>query len=224
MTLNWIYFIGYFNLMLICSFFMSRCARYFYTYNKTIRKFSILDLQFPATPQSLKNLIEGIGLLEGVSKKVFNALRLQLIIDFFFMPGAYLSILFLCLKTASKSGPVGEVFFLVLAYAQLIAWFCDFVENVYLLFKIHAPDEMSKWFFNVYKVLEIAKWGLSSFGLFCSLSALLYFWLRGFFYVEHTIYLLVLIVEIVIFILANKLMNKPVLIEKLKKEGLSYHL
>ena len=93
---GWIWFCIAFSVMLTTVFIMNLQSRKFYTQDIVLRKFSIIDLEFPASAQELVNIIKGIYALPGgQSQRTLRSLRGQLYVDFLFMPAAYIGI-FIC--------------------------------------------------------------------------------------------------------------------------------
>ncbi|SKD09207.1 hypothetical protein SAMN05660461_5090 [Chitinophaga ginsengisegetis] len=192
-------------LLLLTAFIMLRQARHFYLLDVVVRKFSIIDLQFPASSKEIPELIKGIYALPAPQRsRTLSALRGQLWVDFLFMPALYGSIFLLCIQVADKMTPAGEIFFECLAWLQLIAWLFDAMENGYLLNKI-KPDvtpstpEVHK----AYQQMVFAKWILLLTGIVCALSALLFFWVSGKYETRSLHYLLILVGEGIVFVIAE---------------------
>lgn len=177
----WTYFFILFACMLVFSTIMDVLATRFVTVTRTQRKFTIFDLEFTATPVELATLIRGIDKLEDKtqSDRVKKALRLHLFTDFLFMLCVYPGIAMLCIKTASKMAGIGDVIFLALAVAQILAWLFDIIENLYLLNKLHKPEISTPKIHLLYKRLVMTKWGIAIAGAICSVCGLLYFWIVG---------------------------------------------
>jgi len=135
---NWQLFTISFGLMLLVSFIMLRQSRNFYTFYVTERKFSIMELEIPATYAGLIRIIKGLSMLpEPEKKKSTGSLKGQLWLDFLFMPLAYGSIFLLCWRVSAKfQSPFGQNVFFAFAVLQIIPWVCDIIENIYLLGKI----------------------------------------------------------------------------------------
>jgi hypothetical protein len=209
-NIDWNYFCIFFGAMLLISFIMSFQSTNFYTMHVVIRKFNIIDLEFPANARELVTLIRGIFLLPAkLSRKSLHALRKQLYLDFLFMPALYGSIFILCMKVSSKMSSFGHGLFAVLAWAQCIAWLCDIIEDIYLLKKIRPRTKVSKPAVHMaYMALEICKWGIALTASVCSIAAMFYFWLVGR-YSGHSIpYLLIVAAEIIVFLIAKKITSK----------------
>jgi hypothetical protein len=170
-----------FVIMVITSIVMGNLSRSFYTVDVVRRKFSIIDLELPASAKEIANVIKGIYKLKDKEcGTVIKALRKQLYVDFIFMPAAYGSIFILCMQLSWKLSSGEAEFFIILAYLQSVAWICDIVENIFLLNQIR-PDirPCGKGVFTAYRVLEAMKWGFSLLGAVCGLSSALFLWLSG---------------------------------------------
>jgi hypothetical protein len=199
-----------FAIMLLAALIMSVQGRYFFSKDVVLRKFSIMDLQFASTGQEIVNIVKGIYLLPAEkSRKVVAALRSQLYVDFVFIPAVYGGIFLLCMKVAEKmlSG-VGENFFAALAWLQIVPVFCDVFENLYLLkrLKPNAPVSDSQTHKNFQRLVAM-KWGVSLFATVCSLAALCYFWLSGFYSIDSLPYALILAAELGLFIISGKIIS-----------------
>src|SRR3954463_7106466 len=98
---NWLLFTVAFTLLLIVSLIMQKQSDNFYTQDVIVRKFSIMELEMPATSRELYNLVSGLFRLPpDESRRSLRALRGQLWLDFLFMPLAYGSIFLLCWRVA----------------------------------------------------------------------------------------------------------------------------
>lgn len=210
LDIGWIYFCIIFGVMLLISFIMSLQGENFYTMHVVVRKFSIIDLEFPASALELVTFIKGIFLLPvELSKKSLHALRGQLYLDFLFMPAAYGSTFILCMKVSMKMTSFGHGLFALLAWLQFIPFLCDIIENMYLLNKIEPQPAVSKPAVHVaYLALEILKWGTALTAVVCSIAAMSYFWLVGLYSPHSIYYLLIIAAEIIIIFIAKKLTTK----------------
>lgn len=209
---TWQLFSVLFGLLLLVSFIMTLQSRNFYTFHVTKRRFSIIELEIPATYAELVKIIKGLfELPEPESKKSVGALRGQLWIDFLFMPLAYGSIFLICWRVSVKLQSrihIGQYVFLVFAILQIIPWICDIIENIYLLKKIKeginikdtkealAEKENTH---KAYLVLEAFKWGISLTATTCAISAICYFWLTGDYSGTSFKYILIVLAEIIVF-------------------------
>ena len=206
---NWQLLSISFGLMLLVSFKMMLQSRNFYTYHVTKRKFSMMELEIPATPLELVKIIKGLfELPEDEKKKSVSALKGQLWIDFIYMPLAYGSIFLICWRVSAKlETHIGYYVFLGFAVAQIIPWLCDIIENIYLLQKIKeginvkpTGDKQHK----AYLIMEGFKWGISLTATICAISAICYFWLAGDYSVASFKYMLIIIAEVIVFALLVK--------------------
>ena len=209
-NIDWIYFCIVFGAMLLISFIMKIQSANFYTMHVVLRKFNIIDLEFPASAQELVTFIKGIFLLPPeLSKKSLHALRAQLYLDFLFMPALYGSIFLLCMKVSLKMSSFGHRLFAILAWLQCIAWLCDIIENIYLLNKIRPQPVVSKpAVHRAYLALETGKWGIALTGIVCSIAAMFYFWLVGRYSDQSIRYVLIIAAEIIVIFIAKKITAK----------------
>src|SRR3954470_4734069 len=100
---HWALFSILFGIMLLLSLIMVMQSRNFFTYDVVVRRFSIMDLELPSKSREVVNIIKGIYQLPPTQcSKTISALKGQLIVDFLFMPFAYLSIFFMCRFIADK--------------------------------------------------------------------------------------------------------------------------
>ena len=208
---NWLSFTILFGLLLIVTFIMMKQSRNFYTKDVVIRKFNIMELEMPATPTELMNIIKGLYLLPPLqSKKSISALRAQLKLDFLFMPLAYGTIFLLNWRVAHKmQSQPGYYMFLAFAFLQLVPWVCDIIENIYLLGKIKPePGMTNEKKHKNYLIMEGAKWGITLTAVVCSVSAAAYFWLTGNYSSGSFYFLLIVLVEVIIFLIAVKVFFK----------------
>ena len=96
-----------------------------------------------------------------------------------------------------------------LAFIQLVPLIYDIIENIYLLGKIRQDiKETDEKKHKQYLWMEATKWGIALTATVCSVSAVCYFWLTGNYSVTSFYYLLIILVEIVIFLIVVKLFLK----------------
>ena len=208
---SWPMFCIAFGLMLLLSFIMGWQGLHFYTKDVVVKKFSIMDLEMPATPRELVNLIRGLYKLPRTNAlKSIRSLRCQLYTDFLFMPCAYISIFIVCMLVSAKMElAAGTKVFVVLAWLQVGPWLCDIIENIYLLRKIKPkPVLSSKAFHKAYLWMEYFKWSIALVASICSIAALCYFWLARNYDPDSLYYLLVIVAEIILFIVLAKIFLK----------------
>ncbi len=207
---TWIHFCIAFGMMLFLHLIMSFQSNNFFTKHMVVRKFSILDLEFPPSAIEMVNFIKDIfSLPVAQAKKTSTALRNQLLLDFLFMPAFYGSIFILSMKVSLKMVYFGHKFFAVLAWIQFIAWLCDIIENIYLLNKIRPEPTLSNNnVFKSYEALEVLKWGIPLLTSVCSIAAISYFWLVGLYSYDSLVYLLIIAIEIIIYFAAKKVTTK----------------
>jgi hypothetical protein len=206
---NWTLFCIAFGGMLVCSLVMGWQSLRFYTWDVVVRRFSIMDLEFPATAKELVTLIKGLYRLpkKEQSQQSVRALKGQLYVDFLFMPFAYGTVFLLCMQVANKMElPAGRGVYVVLAWLQGVSWLCDIIENAYLLQKIKPePVESTTAVHKAYVRLEMIKWGIVLTGVISSIACICYFWLSGAYAAASLHYLLIVIGEIVVFVFASRL-------------------
>ncbi|GAA3969676.1 hypothetical protein [Mucilaginibacter dorajii] len=206
---TWCFFLICLAVLLSATIVMTIQSRNFVTMGQVKKEFSIFDLEFPMSGKALFHLITGIDKLpsaEGARSK--NALKGQLYVDFIYMPGVYLAIFLLCMKTATKIHGAGGYVFAVLAWLQLVAWLGDIIENVFLLLKISNPQEPSVTIFKAYQVLEFIKWGSATKGFICSCFALLFFFITGKYTIHSLNYFYWMLLELSLFGLITYLTRK----------------
>ena len=199
-----------FGLVLLFTFIKSILSFRFYTHDIVDKKFSIMDLELSATAMELQNLIKGLYKLpQPKSNKAVWALRGHLYLDFLLMPCAYGSIFILCSLVSTKmQSAIGSNIFLALAWAQLISWIFDIIENIFLLWKINPTPvpktdlARKKYLDSVHKaflLMVFLKWGIALTALICAIASISYFWLAGFYSLHTLNYLLIIIGEIIVF-------------------------
>ena len=210
LNISWIYFCITFGVAIFLHLLMGLQSNNFFTKHVVIRKFSILDFEFPPSAQELVSFIKGIfNLPDDLVNKTLKALKRQLWLDFLFMPGLYGCIFILSMKVSMKMIYFGHKLFAVLAWIQFIAWFCDIVENIYLLNKIRPePVISSPVVHKSYEILEVIKWGIPLLAAVCSIAAIFYFWLVGLYSYDSLNYIFIIIVEIIIYFILKKLTTK----------------
>lgn len=207
----WELFCTAFGLMLLFSFYMGLLSLDFYTMDVVKKKFSIMDLEVPAKPIELANLIRGLYKLPRPDAiKAIRALRWHFCFDFLFMPCAYGSVFLLCMLVSSRMElTFGGNIFTVLAWLQVIPWVCDIIENIYLLRKIKPhPRVSTKAVHKAYLIMEGVKWGIALIASICAISAVCYFWLSQNYGAHSLNYMLIAVIEIMVFLILGKLFLK----------------
>ncbi|MFY0256302.1 hypothetical protein ACDQ55_20370 [Chitinophaga sp. 30R24] len=206
-TTTWSWFCLAIAVLLLTTFIMGQLSKQFYTMHIVLRRFSIIDLEFPAFKGEIKEMVKDIYRLDPAeSQRTLWALRKHLWVDFLFMPAAYGSNFLVCMNVAGKLNCSGQTFYVALAWAQAIPWILDVIENIYLLNSLHpsvkafTPIGLKAW-----QWLEKFKWGLSLLGMVSGVSALLYFWLTGRYLTSSLPYLAILIGEVLVFIIISLL-------------------
>ncbi|MBA4168362.1 MAG: hypothetical protein H0X41_12615 [Chitinophagaceae bacterium] len=210
---GWMLFCIAVAVLLLTALVMQFFGGFFITKDVLVRNFTILDLEMASTEMEIDNTLKGIIKLEPPAvEKVIKSLKNHLYADFLFMPAAYGTIFIACMKVAWKMPEPGVIFFTLLGWIQIAAWISDIMENIYLLGKIgrlnsvYKPSYLS---FHAYQVLEIVKWGFSLLAVVCVLSALMYFWISGLYMGQSLKYLLIVVIEIVVFGGLMKVFKNP---------------
>lgn len=204
----WFWFSICFTLFLITTYIMSRKARRFY-----IKKgaenvpFSMMDLELPLTEKELVNMMQT---MPGPSKK---AVSQHLAIDYLFMLAVYPGIALLCCITANRMDHIGKWFFWLLAGLQFFSWLFDVLENIYLAKKLRNPvvNENIRPYKRFIRRVQ-AKFVLALTGSICAVFALLFYWFTSDYNTDTPWYLLVLLVELILFIIAVNTKKKKVLV------------
>jgi len=207
----WLFFCVSLAVILFTTLVMNIQEKYFFTKDVVLRKFSIKDLEFASTSTEVANIIQGMYLLPTErSTKAIKAFRLHMMVDFMFMIAVYMGIFLLCMKAADKmTSLLGEYFFSLLAWGQLVAWICDLFENRYLLNQLSADAKPATEEGHIFFQRVVAvKWILTLLGSVCALAAFFYFWVTGLYSVESLTYLLVIFIEIIIFVMAGKMISR----------------
>ncbi len=208
---GWYWFTISFGLLLLATLIMNTLSNNFYTHDVVERRFSIMDLEFAANGNEIRHLIHGMYLLEPEkSRKALRSLNWHLLVDFIFMPAVYGSIFLLCMKVSNKmTSDAGQEFFLFLAWAQILPWAIDIIENAYILSKIKASATASSLgVHKLYQFMELTKWSLALLAGMCALFALLYFWLTGNYSTDSLRFAVIIIGEIVLFFIAGSVAAK----------------
>ncbi|MEJ7739335.1 MAG: hypothetical protein WKF97_18060 [Chitinophagaceae bacterium] len=194
---TWLWFCIAFGVTLFTTLIMSLQSRFFYTVDVVVRRFTIMDLEFAANEKELENILVGInklvafkaGIVTVDKEKVSRALKGQIIVDFLlFMPAAYGGIFLLCMKVASQMGQFGQLTFSMLAWAQILAFLLDAVENVYLLHAIGNAKKKEQqpglqtsalFAYPTFRLIEALKWGIALTGAVSGLSVIFHSWVSG---------------------------------------------
>ncbi|MDQ2719182.1 MAG: hypothetical protein M3Z26_05410 [Bacteroidota bacterium] len=207
---GWMYFCIVFGAMLLISFIMNQQSKKFYTLHVFMRKFSMIDLESPASPLELATYINGIFKLpQDLSKKCLNALKGNIYLSFLFAPLAYGSVFLLCIKISMQLTSVGHYLFAILAWVQIIPLLCDIIEKIYLLKKIHPDVDPSQLSIHVaYQIIGIIKWSFTLIAIVLCISTIFYFWITGKFSDNSIHYLLITIGEIILFFILKKATSK----------------
>jgi hypothetical protein len=197
---GWAWFSIGFGLMALTGFIMHLQSKNFYTLHVFVRKFSILDLEFPVSALELATYIKGIYLLpKELAAKSLRSLKGELWVHFLFIPFLYGTIFLLCMQVSLKMNFLGNYVFTFLAWIQIIPLICDVIENIYLLQKVKPDAEVSTTFVHKsYQLLGKIKWGISLAAAVFSISTLFYFWLTGHYSEQSAKFIFVIIGEMIL--------------------------
>lgn len=210
---GWMWFCVASGIALLIGLFLQRLSAKLATKVGAQRSFTILDLEFPSSPKDIPNTMSGIAALhsEQQQQQVFRALRQGLYLDFLFMPAAYGSIFLLCMLIAIKCEyqTFGRSLFAVLAWLQVLALVLDVVENLMLLPRARqGAAPMQPYVHKAYVSIVWVKWGIAMTGVVTASMMALYFWLNHQYRTESLPYLLLFLVEIVVFFTARYFLGR----------------
>lgn len=128
--------------------------------------FTIIGLEISYSMEQVK------AILSGIDTPVRNILRYHLFFDFAFMLGVYPGIAALCMMGRFKTHNRHiKQLFLVLAWAQGIAFTCDIIENILLLKWVASPGSIDH--FTAYHIVVIVKWVLALTGAILAIAVVL---------------------------------------------------
>lgn len=206
MTSNlWFYFAICFTVFLFTTYIMARVAKHF-CMNKAGANvpFSIMDLELPLSERELVNII--LTMPDNARRAVKHHLN----VDYLFMAAVYPGIALLCGIAANKMDHIGKWFFWLLAALQVVPWLFDVLENIYLAGKLRNPvvNEQNPKAFTSFIWRVQVKFIIALAGAICAVFALLYYWLTADFNPDTPWYLLVMLVELIIFIVVMNISGK----------------
>ena len=194
------------GVLLFLKLIVSVLTNNFYTLHVFVRKFSLLDLESPATPLELATYINGIyALPQELGKKSLRSLKSTLYLDFLVMPFLYGTIFLLCMQLSMKFQIVGRIFFQMLGWLQILAWIFDIIGNVYLLKKIHPKTIPSAK--NLHSMMQkntLSKYIIYLGTVVICISIMIYFWLTGNYSYISLHYFIIIILEIIAFLILKK--------------------
>lgn len=191
---------------LLLSIVINILNNHLFTLHVFVRKFSLFDLQSPATPLELATYINGIYILPAELKKSsLRSLKAILFLDFLMMPFLYGSIFLLCMQLSGKFTGAGHPFFAILAWLQIVPWLCNVIQNIFLLKKIHPKTEPStSSVFALMQIFGLSKWILSLGVLVICISILVYLWLEGNYRTNSLYFFIIILAEILLFLFLKK--------------------
>jgi hypothetical protein len=199
-----------FGILLFLKLITSILDNNFYTLHVFVRKFSLIDLESPATPLELATYINGIyALPEELGERSLKSLKFSLYFEFIVMLFLYGTIFLLCMQLSMKFHITGRIFFQMLGWLQILEWILDIVEHVYLLKKIHPKTIPSSR--NVHSMMQIStvcKYVIYLGTVVICLSIMVYFWLTGNYAYISLHYFTIIALEIIAFIILKKITAK----------------
>ena len=195
------YFCVSFGAMLVISFIMNRHSRHFYTLHVFVRKFSMIDLELPASPLELVTYIKGIFKLPpALAKSSSQALKANLSLRFLLAPFAYGSLFLASMQLAVRLASFGHWLFGFLAWLQIIPLVCDVLETVYLLKRIDPGVEIpTPKVYKAFQLTALCKWACILVTVVFIVSTVLYLWLTGSYGPFFPHYLLIVASETIIY-------------------------
>ena len=215
-NISWMYFCISIGALLVTYIVMYLLTTQFYTQHVFVRKFSMLDLEFPATALELATFINGIYLLPpDLSKQSLHAVKNHLYFSFISLPLAFISIFLFSMQVSMKMNSVGHVLFAIIAWLQIIPFICGIISSIYLLKKISPVLNVSNpSVYKKYQLAETLKWSIALVSTVSAASAMIYFFLIGAYSTISIQYLIIIILEFAIFLpllqLIKTIKGKPV--------------
>ena len=195
------------GILLLLKLILNFLSNNLYTLHVFVRKFSLLDLESPATPLELATYINGIyALPQDLGKKSLQSLKSTLYLEFLVMPFLYGTIFLLCMQLSIKFHITGRIFFQILGWLQIVAWILDIIENVYLLKKLHPKTTPSGK--NLHSMMQknmLSKYIIYLGTVVICISIMIYFWLTGNYSYISLHYFLVILLEIIAFLILKKI-------------------
>jgi hypothetical protein len=195
---------------LIVGYIINLQSRYLFTLHVFVRKFSLTDLESPASAMELNTYIQGIFKLpKELSVKSFRALKADLYLGLIFMPLACITLFIFCMKISMKLTFFGHFFFALLAWLQIIPLICSYIQNIYLIRKLHRDAKTSSApVHRMMQVVEALKWTVLLVAIVFGVTAMCYFWLTGRFHYNSVLYLLIILAEFILIFLMRKLAER----------------
>ena len=208
----WLYFCICIAITLLSTWLMARQGNSFYTLDPLRRKFSMLEMEFPAKEKDFTELINGIYMLPDESKKIVRALKIQLLLDYFlFIPATYGAIFIMCMEISRILDNPISYLFIGLAWSQCLCFLLDYIENTFFWCIINRPEHLKdreNLFFKMIQVLELMKWGFALIAGIGGLSAIVFFWLSGHYRHSSLKFVLLFGIEIFAFLLLSMLSKR----------------
>lgn len=201
-NISWMYFCISIGALLLTYIVMYLLTTQFYTQHVFVRKFSMLDLEFPATALELATFINGIYLLPpDLSKRSLHSVKDHLYLSFILLPLVFISIFLFSMQVSMKMSSVGHVLFAIIAWAQILPFICGIISSKYLLKKISPELKVSNPSVHKrYQLAETLKWSIALISTVSALSAMIYFFLIGAYSTISIQYLIIIILEVAVFL------------------------
>ena len=128
--------------------------------------FSILGLEISYPKEKVVEIVTGID------EKTRTVLRYHLSFDFVFMAGVFPLIASLNMMARQKqTGRLIRILLLIAAFAQLLAWVLDIIENSFMLKWLHGQPVGTE--FGLFHFVVATKWLLAISGLLMGMFFLL---------------------------------------------------
>lgn len=209
---GWMWFCIASGIALALTLMMERVGTVLVTRDRSLRKFTIIDLEFPSNPRDIPSIINGIYALSDPAKqrKVEQALKRILYLDFLFMPAVYGAVFLLCMLVAGKfpAGAFGQKFFTVLAWLQVLPLVCDILENWLLLRSVKRDlKPMTRQSHQFLVVIVWIKWVVALFAGITAGMIAFYFLIKGDYNPARLIFLAVFILEVVLYFVVQLLLK-----------------
>ena len=143
---------------------------------KGIEGYSVMKLELPANADSAQHTLQAIDTTVGCKELV----RKNLTVDYFFMPGVYLTVAMWLLLIRRNTKKWLMVSLTTVAILQLVAWALDINENNHLLAAVNSPAHELGMTLAVFKSLVRVKFIIVLGGaLFALLTCIFKRYFRG---------------------------------------------
>lgn len=213
------------GIALLLAAVMNEISKNFVSLHVFIRKFKIFDLEFAATPLELSTYVNGIfskEMPDDLSKKSYRSLKAFLILSIVCQVLIAVVFFFTCNAIAAFTFGIHSIFFLGLAWLQIISLVCGTVRVIFFLSYTRAGSTpLSAKRFKVNEVIEIIKWAIPLITGVVIISYFLFIWFSGNVNPQLLDIVMLLVAEIFIVFLVKKYLIKikPVRVELLRDIG-----